>query len=107
MKVEIISGKTIDTSKLGKRRAKMIEAVEGSQLRQWAHENGGACFVWAKLFGKGKEKPAGWLTYYMAHPDSLEIFFGSVNSFIQSITNGRFSLQLIDHLKKEKQEKSD
>lgn len=86
--------KKADTKSFEPRQRSCVELVEGSGLRQWAHENEGACFVWAG--GKPFDGEVGWVTYYLDDEKSLRALLRSVNHLVKNVTGGTMEIQVIE-----------
>jgi hypothetical protein len=92
MKIKTVDGSIVDTNVLADEKAHMIELVEGSELRQWAHEHNGACFVWASMLGGAKE---GWVTFYLKDDISMTKFLACVNDMVLNRSGGKLKLSLV------------
>jgi hypothetical protein len=95
MEIQTIDKELINTDKLPDERALMIELVEGSKLREWAHEHNGACFVWAGKYPYASAND-GWTTFYLRDMDSMMRLVRQVGHLLNRNTGGKYRLQVIE-----------
>jgi hypothetical protein len=98
MQVEIVNSKgkqVVDTKKMSKGQAKLTELVENSMLRQWAHENKGACFVWGHKDGTESKKGLGWTTFYLKNILDYVSLINSVDVLLSQASHGKLGVRIM------------